>query len=131
MGARGPGMGGNNSSLRSGPQLGPPGRWWDDKKTVKSLSLRSDQQQKMDGIFNANKGTLLSMYDNLKHEELKLASMSREDLQDESKVFAAIDRVAAARADLEKENAHILVLIRHEMDANQLAALDRETASGQ
>ena len=83
----------------------------------------------MDDILAANKGTLLSLYSNLKHEEDRLTSMSREDLQDEAKVFAGIDRVAQARADLEKANAHTLLQIRKELDAQQLAELDREVAS--
>lgn len=112
-----------------GPQLGPPGRWWDDKHLAKTLSLRSDQQRRMDDIFNANKGQLLNLYSNLQREEAHLASMPASDLQDESKVFAGIDRVSQARADLEKENAHILLQIRHELDPDQVAKLDREIAS--
>lgn len=118
----------SNGSVR-GPQLGPPGRWWDDKRLVKTLSLRADQQRKMDDIFNANKGQLLNLYANWQREEARLTSMSPADLQDEAKVFANIDRVAQARAELEKENAHILLQIRHELDAEQLARLDHEIAS--
>ena len=55
--------------------------------------------------------------------------MSTSELSDESKIFASIDRVAQARAELEKANAHILLQIRKELDASQLAALDREIAS--
>ncbi len=127
-GNRGAGGSGNfgNGSPRNGLQLAPPGRWWDDKKTAKTLNLRPDQQHRMDDILAANKGTLLNLYANLKHEEDKLTSMSREDLQDEAKVFAGIDRVAQARADLEKANVHTLLQIRRELDAQQLAALDQE-----
>lgn len=123
-------FGGNSftggSSMRSGPQLGPPGRWWDDKKISHTLSLRTDQQHRMDDIFAANKSQLISAYTNLRHEEQALGSMSSQDLQDETKVFAAIDRVAQARAELEKQNAHILLQIRHELSGEQLARLDKE-----
>jgi len=112
----------------SGPQLGLPGRWWDDRKTMKTLSLRSDQQHKMDDIFNGNKGTLQNLFSNLQREEARLTSMSPQDLQDEGKVFAAIDRVATARADLEKESAHILMQIRQQLDPSQLSKLDSEIA---
>jgi Spy/CpxP family protein refolding chaperone len=117
--------------VRSEPQLSLPGRWWDDKKTVKTLSLRSDQQKRMDDIFEAGKGNLVSLYENLQREQQRFVSMPREDLQDETKVFAAIDRVAAARADLEKANFHMLLQIRKEMDPEQVAALDKQIASGQ
>jgi Spy/CpxP family protein refolding chaperone len=112
-----------------GLQLGLPGRWWDEKKTMKTLSLRNDQQHKMDDIFNANKGTLSNLLSNLQHEGDRLTSMTPQDLQDETKVFAAIDRFEMARADLEKEKAHILLQIRQQLDPDQLTKLDSEIAS--
>jgi len=95
---------------------------------MKTLSLRSDQQHKMDDIVNGNKGTLQNLFSNLQREEARLTSMSPQDLQDEGKVFAAIDRVATARADLEKESAHILMQIRQQLDPSQLSKLDSEIA---
>jgi Spy/CpxP family protein refolding chaperone len=50
-------------------------------------------------------------------------------LQDEAKVFAQIDRVASASADLEKERAHVQIQIRQQMDPDQLNKLDSEIAS--
>lgn len=111
------------------PHLGPPGRWWDDKHVSRALNLRPDQQRRMDDIFEANKGQLLGLYENLQREEQRLSTMSSADLQDESKIFAGIDRVAQARAELYKENAHILLQIRRELDGEQLSRLDKETAA--
>ncbi len=127
MGDRGPMIA--TPPPRSGPQLGLPGRWWDDGKTIKRLSLRNDQQKKMDDIFDANRATLLSMFDNLQREESRLSSMSPKELQDEQKVFAQIDRVAAASAELEKERAHVQIQLRQQMDPEQLNKLDSEIAS--
>jgi Spy/CpxP family protein refolding chaperone len=129
MGDRGPMPYNTTQPIRSGPQLGLPGRWWDDGKTVNHLSLRNDQQKKMDDIFNTNKGTLLDMYTNVQREETRLSSMSPKELQDEAKVFAQIDRVAMARADLEKEKVHILLQIRQQLDPDQLNKLDTEIAN--
>ena len=117
--------------IRVEPQITLPGRWWDDRKTVKSLKLRADQQQRMDDIFNANKGNLVSLYENLQREQQRFVAMSREDLRDETKVFAEIDRVAQARADLEKASFHFQMEIRKEMDPEQVAALDKAIAEGQ
>lgn len=114
---------------RMGLQLGLGGRWWDDHGTVRKLKLNPDQQHRMDSIFEANKPTLINLYTNLQREELNLAGLSRTDLQDETKVFAAIDRVSHARSDLEKENAHILLQIRQQLDPQQLDALDQQIAS--
>ena len=112
-----------------GLQLGLGGRWWDDHKTVKKLTLRPDQQQRMDTIFEANKPVLINLYANLQREETHLASLPPADLQDETKVFAAIDRVSQAHTDLEKEKVHYLLQMRAQLDPTQLTTLDKEIAS--
>ena len=114
---------------RMGLQLGLGGRWWDDHDNVRKLKLNPDQQHRMDEIFETNKPTLLNLYTNLQREETGLGTLSAADLQDETKVFAAIDRVSHARADLEKENAHILLQIRQQLDPQQLETLDKEIAN--
>jgi Spy/CpxP family protein refolding chaperone len=110
------------------PMLGLPGRWWDDNKVARRLKLRSDQRQRMDDVFEANKATLVTLLGTLQREENNLNSLSSRDLQDENKVFAAIDRVSQARAELEKATTHIMLQIRQQMDTPQLAELDREIA---
>jgi len=110
--------------MRGGLQLGPPGRWWDDRGFAKSLGLRPEQKKKMDDIFNANKGTILLRYQSLQQDEARLEDATREEQLDEASIFAAIDRVAQARASLEKANAHMLLLIRREMDKDQTERLE-------
>ena len=111
---------------RMGLQVRLTGRWWDDHGTTKKLNLSPDQQRRMDTIFEANWPTLTNLYTNLQHEQVNLASLSHADLQDETKVFAAIDRVSQARSDLEKEYAHTFLQIRQQLDPQQLDALDRQ-----
>ena len=120
-----PGSEGTTSTMRGGLQLGPPGRWWDDKGFARSLGLRPDQKEKMDSIFNANKGTILLRYQSLQQEEARLEDTTRQAQLDESAIFAGIDRVTQARASLEKANAHMLLLIRQEMDKNQIERLEQ------
>jgi Spy/CpxP family protein refolding chaperone len=110
--------------MRGGLQLGPPGRWWDDQDFASTLHLRADQQTHMDTIFAQNKATLLAHYDSLKDEERQLESMTRGANIDERTLFAHIDRVSQARAELEKANAHMLLQIRHELTPDQLNTLD-------
>jgi Spy/CpxP family protein refolding chaperone len=123
-----PGADSHNQS-RMGLQLGLSGRWWDNHGTAHKLSLNSDQQHRMDNIFEANRPTLTNLYGNLQHEEVNLAGLSHADLQDEGKVFAAIDRVSHARSDLEKQYAHMLLQIRQQLDPQQLDALDHQISS--
>lgn len=114
---------------RMGLQLGLGGRWWDNHGTAKKLNLNPDQQRRMDGIFEANWPTITNLYTNLQREEISLGSLSNADLRDETKVFAAIDRVSHARTDLEKEYAHTFLQIRQQLDPDQLEALDKQIAS--
>ncbi len=113
------------TTMHSGLQLGPPGRWWDDKHYVKAIHLRSEQQKRMDSLFEQNKTNLVSKYQALQQEESKMEALSHADTLDESALFAQIDRVAQARADLEKANTHLMLQVRKEMDADQTARLDK------
>ncbi|MDE1154983.1 MAG: hypothetical protein PW735_04535 [Acidobacteriaceae bacterium] len=113
-------------STRPGMQLGLSGRWWDDQSVSRSLNLSGDQQKRMDSIFEANKTQLYAAYSNLQREEHKLSSMTSTDRKDETKVFASIDRVAQARAELEKRSVRIQMQLRHELDQDQLHRLDEQ-----
>jgi Spy/CpxP family protein refolding chaperone len=120
-----PGSRGGVSPVRGGLQLGPPGRWWDDKTFAKTLGLTKDQQKRMDTVFNANKGPILESYKALQKEESSLQKLTREKKLDEARIFAGIDAVAQARATLEKANAHMLLLVRQEMDEEQNARMEK------
>lgn len=113
-------------TMRGGLQLGPPGRWWDDKHYVKALHLRPEQQKRMDGLFDENRGMLVSRFQTLQQEESKMEALSRASNLDEATLFSQIDRVAQARADLEKANTHLMLQVRKEMDADQVSRLDKD-----
>lgn len=119
-----PNAGDTQSTMRGGLQLGPPGRWWDDRSFARSLGLDSGQQHRMDDVFNTNKPTLIKLYKTLQHEESQLEKLTRNHNPDESQIFQQIDRVSQARGDLEKANAHMLLSIRKEMTEDQIAHLD-------
>jgi len=110
--------------MHGGFQLGPPGRWWNDDVFARSLGLDPGQQRRMDDIFKANKAQLVSLYKGLRREEAQLDKLSRARTLDETQIDAQIDRVAQARAELEKSNAHMLLEIRKQMTPEQTARLD-------
>ena len=105
-------------------QLGLAGRWWDDSRTARSLGLRSEQQKRMDQIFESSKPQLVGLYSNLQQEQQRLSSMPSKDLTDDTKVYSAIDHVTQARADLEKATTQIYSQIRQQLDSDQQARLD-------
>jgi Spy/CpxP family protein refolding chaperone len=110
--------------MRGGLQLGPPGRWWDDPDFVSTLHLRPEQQTRMDAIFAQNKSTLQADYEALRDEERQLQPLTRGVNIDEHTLFAHIDRLSQARAELEKANVHMLLLLRHELTPDQVSLLD-------
>jgi hypothetical protein len=112
------------SSMRGGLQMGPPGRWWDDGHFAKTLGLNGDQQKRMDSVFGQNRDALLSRLENLKKAEQRLETLTHSSHPTESALFTEIDRVAQARADLEKANTHMLLQIRDEMTSDQINKLE-------
>ena len=116
---------GSASAPRSGLQVGPVGRWWDDKKVAQAIGLRKEQQKRMDSIFNANKPALLDSYKALEREQAHLDTMTRQRQVDKASMFAGIDSVSQARAALEKANSELLLQIRQELDPDQIDKLEK------
>jgi Spy/CpxP family protein refolding chaperone len=113
-----------NVTTRTGIKLGPPGRWWDDNTYVKTLGLSRDQQKKMDSIFNANRTAIVDAYKTFLKQQATLQAISTDPNVDKAKLFAAIDAVNQARAALEKANTQMLLQIRQQLDAAQVAKLE-------
>lgn len=119
------GTSGTAGTPRNGLQLGPVGRWWDDKSVVRTIGLRQDQQKKMDAIFDANKPAILDNYRTLQAEQSKLQALTKDPQVDKTKMFAEIDAVNQARASLQKVTTQTLLQIRQLMDADQITRLQK------
>jgi Spy/CpxP family protein refolding chaperone len=89
------------------------------------LKLRPDQQAHMDAIFDQNRSVLLSRLEGVQQAEMQMEALSSSPAPDESALFAQIDRVAQARADLEKATTHMLLQLRKEMDPDQIKRLEK------
>ena len=122
-GRRGPGGPGGPGG---GLHIGPPGRWWDDPDFVRRLSLSADQQKKMDDIFNTNRLKLIDQFAARQKEEAIMEPLVAADPPDEAKLLAQIDRVAQARAELEKANARMLLGIRRQLTHEQWLKLEAD-----
>ncbi|HZQ42172.1 MAG TPA: periplasmic heavy metal sensor [Acidobacteriaceae bacterium] len=114
----------NNLRMHAGLQVGPPFRWWDDKHYVKQLKLSQDQQRHMDAIFEQSRPVLLNRLESLEKEEQRMEVLTHAKTLDESALFAQIDRIEQARADLAKANTHYLVQLRGELDQDQISRLE-------
>jgi Spy/CpxP family protein refolding chaperone len=105
-------------------RVGPPGRWWDDKHFVKQLKLTEDQQRHMDVIFEQNRPVLLKRLEALEIEEQRMEGLTHAKTLDEQALFAQIDRIEQARADLGKATLHYQVQLRNELGQDQLSKLE-------
>ena len=94
--AQGPRPGGMEH--RGGPQQGPGGRWWNNPEMVQRIGINSDQQKKMDDIFQANRLRLVDLHATLQKDEMTLEPLMSSETPDETKILAQIDKVAQARA---------------------------------
>jgi Spy/CpxP family protein refolding chaperone len=94
-------------------------RWWRNQNTAQSLGLTPDQQKKMDDIFQQHRLRLIDLNAALEKEEVTLEPLVSDDTLDDAKITAQIDRVAQARAELEKANGRMLLGIRKVLTPEQ------------
>ena len=100
-------------------QAGPPGRWWTNPAMVQKLELTTDQQKQIEALFQQNRVKLIDLNASVQKEEAILDPMLDADRPDESKVLVQIDRIAQARAELEKANARMLLGFRGVLNPDQ------------
>jgi len=97
----------------------PPGRWWKDAEIVKTIGLSGAQVQKIEQVFQDSRMKLVDVHATLQKEEFKLDPLLEADNPDEGAVLAAIDRITAAHASLEKANAQMAFAIRRVLTPDQ------------
>ena len=130
-GAQGPGGGGmpGDGGVRPGfgdrrPPMerafgGAGGQFWNNSRIVAELKLTDDQRKAMDGILQEHRLKLVDLQANLKKAELEMQPLMKADTPDQAAILAQIDKVAQARADLEKANARFLLALRAKLTADQ------------
>ncbi len=109
--------------MNPGSRIAPPGIWWKNRDVIQKLTLTDVQQKKMDDIFQQSRIQLIDVKANLEKQEVTLEPMLAANPPDTNKVLAQIDRIAQARAELEKANAKMLLGIRAVLTADQWTKL--------
>src|SRR5580658_251584 len=133
--AQGPPEGGLGMGPHRPPmerEMGPRGehaRWWNDQRTVDKFKLTDSQRKSMDDIYQQHRLTLVDLHATLEKAELAMEPMMREDQPDEGKILSQIDRVAQARAELEKANARMLLDLRKQLTPEQWKQIQTERAA--
>jgi periplasmic protein CpxP/Spy len=118
----GPGQGGDGHRPpfeRAFGGHGNEGKWWNNPRIVDRLKLTDDQRKQFDQILLQHRETLIDLHANLAKAELALEPLVRDDQPNESAILAQIDKVAQARAELEKANARYLLALRSKLTPEQ------------
>jgi Spy/CpxP family protein refolding chaperone len=106
----------------------PGGRWWTRPEMAQRLGLTADQTKKMDDVFQQHRLKLIDLNAAVQKEEVIMEPLISAEQPDEAKIIAQIDKVAQARADLEKANARMLLGIRRLLTQEQWNKLKAEPA---
>jgi Spy/CpxP family protein refolding chaperone len=128
-GFRGPQHGEMAGGMGAGGfHIAPGGMWWKNPSIVQKLTLTADQTKKMDDIFQKSRLELIDLKASLDKHNVTLEPMLSANPPDTAKAMAEIDKVAQARADLEKANAKMLLSIRGVLTPDQWTKLNTRTA---
>jgi protein CpxP len=116
----GPGFGDHRPPMERalGPR-GEHGRWWNDPAMVEKLKLTDEQRKAMDGILMEHREKLIDLRANVDKAELAMEPLMGDDQPNETAILAQIDKLAQARAELEKANARFLLAIRSKLTPEQ------------
>jgi len=110
----------SKSGATAALQTGLQGTWWRESMWIRTLELTPDQQKKMDEAFLQHRLRLIDLTAALEKEELILEPLVESShAVDEAKIVAQIDKVADARAGLEKANSRMLLAIRQILTQDQ------------
>jgi protein CpxP len=119
-GSGGPGFGDHRPPMeRAMGSRGDHGRWWNNPKLIEKLKLTDEQRKAMDDILQQHREKLIDLRASVDKAELEMEPMVRADQPNESAVLAQIDKVAQARAELEKANARFLFALRAKLTPDQ------------
>jgi len=98
---------------------GTHGQFWNNPKIVEKLNLSEDQRKAMDAILLAHREKLIDLRASEDKAELQMQPLMSADQPNETAILAQIDKIASARAELEKANARFLLAIRAKLTADQ------------
>jgi protein CpxP len=131
QGPGGPGMGSGMGPHRPPMEQamgmhGDHGRWWNEPRAIEKLKLTEVQRKSMDDIYQQHRMTLVDLHATLEKAELAMDPLMQDATPDESKIISQIERIAQARAELEKANARMLLGIRKLLTPEQWKQIQTE-----
>jgi Spy/CpxP family protein refolding chaperone len=108
---------------------GEHGRWWNEPRAIEKLKLTETQRKSMDDIYQKNRLNLVDLHANLEKAELVMEPLMQDEQPDETKILSQIDKIAQARAELEKANARMLLGLRKQLTPDQWKQIQAERSA--
>ncbi len=116
----GPGFGDHRPPMERAFRFeGTHGQFWNNPKVVDKLKLTDEQRKEMDAILLAHRENLVDMRGAEEKAELEMQPLMGADQPNETEILAQIDKIASARAELEKANARFLLALRAKLTPDQ------------
>ncbi|WP_035957826.1 Spy/CpxP family protein refolding chaperone [Bryobacter aggregatus] len=109
-----------------GGAFGGPGRWWTNPELLQRLGISEDQKARIMEVYQSSRLKLIDVTAALQKEEITLEPLIAADQPDQAKILLQIDKVAHARAEVEKANARMLLGIRAVLTKEQWTKLRAE-----
>ena len=109
---------------------GNEGRWWNNPRIVEQLKLTDDQQKAMDQIFYDHRTRLIDLHASLEKAELAMQQLMKADQPDQKAMEAQIEKVVAARGDMERANSRFLLAVRLKLTPDQWKQLRESRGLG-
>ena len=116
------------------PALAQRGKWWQNDRIVKELSLTAEQSTRLEEIFQKHQPVLRQRMDALDQAEKTFDRLV--ETGDDTAVMGQADVVEGARAELNKTRTLMLLRMRRSLTTDQwakftaLAQTDRERNRG-
>jgi Spy/CpxP family protein refolding chaperone len=127
---RGGFRGAQRGGMGAGFRIAPGGMWWKSPAVVQRLTLTPEQTKKMDGIFEQSRLQLIDLKATVEKQNALLEPLLSANPPDTTKAMAQIDKVAEARAELEKANARMLLGLRGVLTPEQWTKLHEGRGAG-
>jgi Spy/CpxP family protein refolding chaperone len=86
---------------------------------MQKIGVSDEQVMKIEKIFQDHRLQLIDLHAALEKQEAILEPLVEADQPEEAQVIAQIDKVAQARANLEKSDAQMLLAIRRVLTVDQ------------
>jgi len=93
------------------------GKWWQSEEYIRELRLTPEQSKKLEEVFQASVPTLKSLKKSLDQAESEFERLLERG--DDGSVMDQVERVEAARAELNKQHTLMMLRMKRVLTAEQ------------